>query len=287
MLVGPRHYREVAEIAEELGFASVHVPDHLVYPAAPPTNYPYTDDGTLSLGGEEIFTASLPCYDPFGLLSYLAACTETVQLVPSVCVVPLYHPLFLARALATVDRLSGGRVALGVGVGWLAEEFAAAGESFGDRGRRTDAIIDLLRRLWREDVIEQHDAWHDFGPVRFNPKPLNGAIPLYVGGDSKPALRRAAAHGDGWLDIGSKTLDDVIAKLNVIRRLRVEAGREQLPFEVMVTSNVAPDLDTVRRAAEHGVSRIIALPDSPEGRPSAAAARKWAEAYHDEVMARV
>lgn len=287
MLMGTRYYTETAAIAEEFGFSSLHVPDHLVYPAQLPDTYPYADDGVLRINGEPIFTDNLPCYDPFVLLGHLAACTHTVELVPSVCIVPLYHPLFLARALATVDRLSGGRVALGVGVGWLDAEFAAAGQGFHDRGKRTDRILELLDSLWADELIETDDEWYEFGPVRFNPKPLRGRIPRYVGGDSPAALRRAATRGDGWLDIGSNDLDASLAKVATIRRLRAESGRADLPFEVAVTSTVAPDRDSVARAAEHGVTRVIAMPSSIDGKLTADSVRSWAERYADDVMSKV
>lgn len=288
MLVSTKHYAAVAPLVEEVGFSSLHVPDHLVYPAQLPATYPYSDDGVLRINGSELLVGNVPCYDPFGLLCFLAACTSTARLVPSVCIAPLYHPLFLARAVATVDRLSGGRIILGVGVGWLRDEFVAADESFEDRGARTDRIIEILRRLWAEDVVEQHDQWYDWSPLRFNPKPLGGgAIPIHVGAASPPALRRAGTYGDGWIEIGSSDLDELATKLEVVQAARAAAGREHLLFEVTTTSTVAPDADAVLRAAELGVTRVIAIPDGG-GKPlTPDVIEAWATRYAQDAMAKV
>jgi probable F420-dependent oxidoreductase len=288
MLVSTKHYAAVAPLAEEAGFTSLHVPDHLVYPAQLPATYPYSDDGVLRINGSELLVGNIPTYDPFGLLCYLAACTREVRLVPSVCIAPLYHPLFLARAVGTVDRLSGGRITLGVGVGWLRNEFVAAGESFEDRGPRTDRIIEILRRLWAEDVVEQHDGWYDWEPVRFNPKPLRGqSIPIHVGGAAPAALRRAGTYGDGWIEIGSKNLDELARKLEVVHAARVAAGRDHLPFEVTTTSTVVPDGAAVRRGAALGVTRVIAIPDG-DGKPlTPDVIGAWAARYAEDVMAAV
>lgn len=287
MLVSTKHYAEVAPLAEQAGFSSLHVPDHLVYPAELPATYPYSDDGVLRINGVELLVGKVPTYDPFGLLCYLAACTTEMHLVPSVCIAPLYHPLFLARAVGTVDRLSGGRITLGVGVGWLRDEFVAAGEPFHDRGRRTDRIIETLRRLWTEDVVEQHDEWHDWEPLRFNPKPLRGTIPIHVGGAAPAALRRAGTYGDGWIEIGSKNLDELARKLDVVHAARVAVGRDHLPFEVTTTSTVAPDADAVRRAAELGVTRVIAIPDGGGQSLTPDVIEAWAARYAEDVIAAI
>lgn len=288
MLVSTKHYAAVAPTVESAGFTSLHVPDHLVYPATVPAEYPYTDDGVMRVNGDDLFATPVPCYDPYGLLSFLAACTTTARLVPSVCIAPLYHPLFLARAVATVDRLSGGRITLGVGVGWLRNEFEAADESFTDRGRRTDRIIELLRSLWTEDVLEHSDEWYGWDPITFHPKPLGGGlIPIHVGGKSPAALRRAGRYGDGWIEIGSHDVDDLGRMLQIVHAERVAAGRDHLPFEVTTTSTVAPNADAVRRAAEMGVTRVIAIPDGGDRPLTPDVVEAWAERYASEVMDKV
>lgn len=289
MVVGTRHYADVGLLAEQAGFCSLHVPDHLVYPDRVPATYPYSDDGVLRLDGVELLSGDLACYDPFVQLGFLAACTQSVKLVTGVCIAPLYHPIALARSLATVDRMSGGRVILGLGVGWLAEEFAAIGATFNDRGRRTDSIIDILRRLWTEDVIEHDDPWYRFGPIRFNPKPLSrSTIPIHVGGSSTAALRRAGRLGDGWIEIGSRTFEEFQAKLAVVQGARVDAGRADLPFEISTTAVPFASLDDYRRAADLGVSCVVVVPALGNDRPrDPAAFRDWAQRFHDDVIAKV
>ena len=189
---------EVARIYEDNGLESLWVPEHLVFPATMPPRYPYTDSGY------PVVTPDTPTYDPWVVLAYVAAATERIRLATNVFILPLRHPLQTARSVVTVDRVSGGRVTLGIGVGWLPDEFEYLEVDFAGRGRRTDAAIGAIRRLWSEDVIEVHDEHFDFGPVKFNPKPLQKpSIPIEVGGSSKPALRRAGRLGDGWIEIGS------------------------------------------------------------------------------------
>jgi probable F420-dependent oxidoreductase len=289
MVVGTRHYAEVARLAEEAGFDALVVPDHLVYPPKVPATYPYADDGVLRINGVELLAGDLACYDPFVQLGFLAACTSRVKLMTGVCIAPLYHPIFLARSLATVDRMSGGRVELGIGIGWLEEEFDAAGWGFKDRGRRTDRIVEVLRQLWTNDVIEVHDEWFDFGPVKFNPKPLGRpAIPIHIGGASKPALRRIGTHGDGYIEIGSKSLEEVLEKKAVIDEARRAADRAHLPFETSSTPHALPDIDAIQRAEEAGITRVIVIPWSLDGGPLTPQAFKdWADHYHDLFISKV
>ncbi|BCP07996.1 LLM class F420-dependent oxidoreductase [Mycobacterium paraintracellulare] len=289
MMFGTRHYAHVGAIAEEVGFTSLHLSDHLVFPDHVPATYPYTDDGIPRIDGVELLSGDLPCYDPFVQFGFLAACTQSVQLVTTVCIAPLYHPLALARSVATVDRMSGGRIELGLGVGWLAAEFGATGAAFSNRGRRTDSIIEILRQLWTEEVIEYEDAYYRFGPIRFNPKPLNRtAIPIHVGGSSQPALKRAGRLGDGWIEIGSRNIEDFTEMLSVVNRARADAGRADLPFAITTTAMPRNTVDDYRRLADLGVSRIVAVPAIGDGATrDPASFRDWALRFRDDVMAKV
>ena len=280
MGVSLRSYPEVAQILEQNGFESIWIPEHLVFPADMPPTYPYSDTGYPPV------TSETPSYDPWVILSYLAGVTEKIRLATNIFILPLRHPLQTARSVVTVDRVSGGRVTLGIGVGWLEDEFDYMGLQFAERGKRTDAAISAIRRLWSEDVIEVHDEHFDFGPVRFNPKPLQKpSIPIEVGGASKAALRRAGALGDGWIEIGATDIEDFRAKLDVVEAARREAGRTGA-FEVTASAALAGSDGNYKRLADAGATRVITAPRPrpTETRITPAEIADWAKKFADEVI---
>ena len=248
-----------------------------------PPDYPYTADGYPPV------TSQTPAYDPWVLLAGLATATSSIRLATNVYILPLRHPLQTARSVVTVDRVSNGRVTLGIGVGWLPDEFEYLGLDFKRRGGRTDAIIDALRRLWSEDVIEVHDEHFDFGPVIFQPKPIQKpSIPIEVGGASRPALRRAGRLGDGWIEIGSRSIDEFADKLAYVKAERATAGRSDLPFEVTTSAQLAPGLDGVRTLRDMGVTRLLAGPPrDASGRLTPEACEEWAARFESEVIDQV
>jgi probable F420-dependent oxidoreductase len=252
--LSPRHHAEVARHAEAAGFESVWMPEHLVLPDTLPATYPYTGSG------EAPITSSAAAYDPWVVLGAIAASTTTIRLATNVYILPLRHPIVTARAVLTLDRVSHGRVTLGVGVGWLEEEFAAVGEDFRTRGSRTDEIIPLLRRLWTEPVVEHDGEHYRLPPVRFEPKPFQRPIPIEIGGTSAPALRRAGRLGEGWLELGSSDDDTLGATVAVVQEERRRAGREQLP--VHITTQLTGGLDRMKRLADLGVTRLIVIAGS-------------------------
>ncbi|PXX01670.1 putative F420-dependent oxidoreductase [Mycolicibacterium moriokaense] len=271
-------YAEAARALDNAGFESVWVPEHLALPAGTPTTYPYTSDGRPPI------PSGTPCYDPLVLLSFVACATTTVRLCTNVYLLPLHHPLRTARGAVTLDRLSGGRVTLGIGVGWLKDEFDWTGEDFSSRGRRTDEIITILRRLWTESTVTHESESYRFGPVEFQPKPAQRAgIPIEVGGISAAALRRAATLGDGWIDIGGDSPEDLARNVAAIDAMRAEAGRDG-QFEVTVGGQWGVNLDTIRRAADAGATRVVAGPytGTPLSGPDVAT---WADRFRDEVIA--
>lgn len=275
--VSPRFYADIAQAAEANGFESVWMPEHLVFPEEIPPTYLYSESGYPPV------TSDTPLFDVWVVLSYIAHATSTIRLATNVYILPLRHPIEVARSVVTLDRLSNGRVTMGVGVGWLEEEFDALGRGFADRGKRADAMIPLLRRLWSDDVIEARDEHFDFGPVKFQPKPRFRHIPIEVGGASKPALRRAGRLGDGWIEIGSRDLDDVAAKLAVIEEERRRAGRSDQPFEVTLGGGMAGDVDAIRRAADVGATRIVVPPVGMEP-GSADSIIEFTKRFGDEVI---
>ncbi len=282
MGVSFRAYPEVAAAYEANGFESIWIPEHLVFPAEMPPRYPYSETGYPPV------TSDTPTYDPWVVLGYIAAATQRIRLATNVFILPLRHPLQTARAVVTVDRVSGGRVTLGVGVGWLPDEFDYLGLDFEARGRRADAAIEAIRRLWSEDLIQVDDDQFRFGPVKFQPKPLQKpSIPIEVGGASGPALRRAGRLGDGWIEIGATDLTDFRAKLDVVLAARKDAGRDG-PFEVTASGALAHDLDGYRALAEAGGTRVITGPrPDVTGRLTPEAAVDWAKRFADEVITRL
>jgi probable F420-dependent oxidoreductase len=248
------NYVPSARWAEEAGFESVWVPEHVFIPADIPKQYPYSRDGTPPI------TSDTAMFDPFCLLSFIAAATTTIRFGTYVYILPLRHPLVTARAALTIDRLSGGRLILGVGVGWLQTEFDVLRETFGDRGQRSDEIIPLLRRIWSEPVIAHEGEYYTIPPMSFEPKPrAEPSIPIPVGGVSPAALRRAGTLGDGWMEVGSRDLAELGERIDTVHDHRRRADRADAPFEITV-HRTAVDSETVHRLDDLGVGRIVVGP---------------------------
>lgn len=230
-----------ARHAEELGFADVWISDHVVHPAAQTYPSPYL-------------------LDPIVTLSWAAASTSSIGLGTSVLVVPMHNPLELANVLASLDRMSGGRLTVGVGVGWSEDEYAALGWSFGDRGRRLDEALDLWRAAWHDDPVTFHGEFTSFDDVRVLPQPER-PIPVWVGGSSEVAYRRAIQRGDGYQAVGIKPPDAA----TVVERLRRD--RPDPAFTISVRTGWDPqgmDPDEIRAErdafAEAGVQHVVAAP---------------------------
>jgi probable F420-dependent oxidoreductase len=253
-LLSHRYMAAVARRAEALGFESVWVPEHLVFPARFKSRYPYSADGVPPV------SVDTPHLDPLVLLTHVAAATSTIRLGTNIYILPLRHPLVTARLAMSVDVLSGGRLTLGVGVGWLAEEFEAAGIDFATRGARTRECVRALRTLWTAPEPEFHGRFFDFGPVRFEPKPAQKPHPPIVfGGETEAALRRAAALGDGWYGVGH-TPETAAPQVARLRGLLAQADRGDASFEVTVSHAGKLGRDDLERYAAAGVDRVVALP---------------------------
>lgn len=250
--VSSKGFVDVTVEADRLGFESVWLPEHLVLPV----------DMTSSPHPGEDYPPVPPnvhVFDCFAYLAYLAGLTERVRLGTHVYNLALRHPFVAARAAQTLDVVSGGRLEFGIGASWLAEEWQAAGLDFHTRGRRLDEALAVCRRLWSEEVVEHHGEFFDFAPVMFEPKPIQQpGPPVHVGGESDAALRRAAQAGDGWIGI-THTVESVRRPVELLAKLREDAGRSDRPFEITLGGPVATR-DDVAGWEEAGVHRLIVAP---------------------------
>lgn len=254
-MLRPQRMAAVAQRAEQLGFESVWVAEHLVFPTEIRSRYPYSAEGVPPIN------PATPLLDPLLVLMQVAACTERIRLGTNVYILPLRHPIAVARMAMTLDVLSNGRLTFGIGLGWLAEEFDAVGIDFASRAARTRECVRALRVLWSEPEPRFAGRFVSFGPLKFEPKPVQTPHPPIVfGGESAAALKRAAALGDGWYGVGH-TPASAAAQVNRVRELLCEAGRADAPFEVTV-SHGGGELsgDDVARYAEAGVHRVVSLP---------------------------
>jgi probable F420-dependent oxidoreductase len=249
--VQPEMAASLGRIAEEHGFESIWTVEHVVVPGDYQSEYPYSPTGRMP-GPEES-----PIPDPLIWLAWVGAATTSLRLATGILILPQRNPVILAKELATLDVLSGGRVELGVGVGWLREEFDALGVPFEDRGARTDEYIEALRCLWREDEPCFVGRYANFDRAKSYPKPNQGTIPIHVGGHTMPAARRAGRLGDGFFP-GRSTDEDLGPLVDTMRASAKDAGRD--PDAIEVTAGGALDLDGVRRFDDLGVDRIVLPP---------------------------
>jgi probable F420-dependent oxidoreductase len=247
-LLNPSIWVEVTELADELGFESVWMPEHLVLPVTA-AGSPFSGEDHPPV------PPNLPVFDCFTYLGFLAGRTSRIQFGTHVYNIGLRHPFVSARAVATLDIISGGRFEFGIGSSWNGAEWTAVGLDFASRGRRVDEAITVCRRLWTEDVIAHHGEFFDFDDVMFEPKPVQKPHPpIVVGGDSPAALRRTAVLGDGWIPM-NHTIDQIPASAARIAELRAKAGREG-----RVEITLGGNLEDVERYAAAGVDRMIVRP---------------------------
>ncbi|RMF22224.1 MAG: LLM class F420-dependent oxidoreductase [Deltaproteobacteria bacterium] len=246
------HLPELARTAEACGWDYVGISDHVVHPANIESRYPYTDDGRPR------WPPFTPWPDPWVAIAAMAAVTERIRFVTNIFVLPMRNPFLVAKAVATASALSGGRVDLGIGVGWMREEFELLGQPFRRRGRRTEEMIEVLRKLWTGEMVEHHGEFYEFELLEMTPAPV-APVPLYGGGVSDAALRRAARICDGWIsDLDS--VDGLAASIETLRRYRSECGRGGEPLSVFASATDAFDVDGYRRLEAVGVTHLLTMP---------------------------
>ncbi|MGI9578055.1 MAG: LLM class F420-dependent oxidoreductase [Microthrixaceae bacterium] len=268
---------EFARAAEAAGFESLWTVEHVVVPADYQSTYPYDPSGRMP--GPE----NAPMPDPLVWLSFLASATSTLRLATGILVLPQRNPVVLAKELATLDHLSGGRLLLGVGSGWLEEEFEAIGIPFAERGRRTDDALGALRALWAEEPASYEGEFTSFSDCILSPRPAGGKIPVHIGGHSPVAARRAGRLGDGFFP-ASGTHEQLRDLFDIVRSTAEDQGRDPDGIELTTGGNGAIGeraLAEVEALAELGVERVVLPSFLFWGHPTEDLAR-----YGEEVIAR-
>ncbi len=237
--------------AEAAGFESLWGGEHVIMPSTIDSKYPYTPDGKIPAEPET------PIPDPLIWLAFAAAAAPTMRLGTCILIVPQRNPLVLAKELATLDQLSGGRVELGLGVGWLKEEFDALGVPWERRGARNDEYIEAMRALWAGPHAEFHGDFVDFDPVTCSPRPIQENIPILVGGDSDVALRRAVRMADGYFP-GEGDMDRLRGLVGRLRQMCEDADRDPDSIEInAIFAHFADPVAALEEMREIGVGRAM------------------------------
>jgi probable F420-dependent oxidoreductase len=247
-------YQKIAQTAEEAGFSSIGMPDSFFFPERTESEYPYANTGAI-----REYIASMPFIEPVAAMGWIGAVTRTIRLYPSVLKVPTRQPLVLAKALSSLAVLTGERILLGAGLSPWKEDFTYNGVDFEKRGKLMDECIAILRGAMSGDFFEYHSENYDFGRMKMTPVP-NRAVPILIGGHSRPALQRAARLGDGWVSANSDfdTLKGLIGQLN---ELRGEHGtRARADFEIHGFDMGARFPADFQRLAELGVTDACVAP---------------------------
>ncbi len=248
----PEQLVEVARFAEELGFEGIFNADHGVFPQNVKAPYPYSEDGLPPM------TADSDYPDCWVSIAFMAAVTTRLRFTSAVYVLPLRNPFEVARATGTLSLLSNERFVLGIGTGWMKDEFDIYGVDSHTRGKRMDEMVEVLRKLWGGGMVEHHGQFFDFEQLQIAPAP-RCQVPVYTGGGSAIALRRAAYTADGWIGAGN-TAEEVPGILAELARMRAEAGRSDLPFETIIGLTTPHDRDTLQRLGEQGMSAGVNAP---------------------------
>ena len=246
----PEELGPIARAADAAGYHALALADHIVNLETLTTEYPYTADGNRRW---DPFT---PWVDPLVAIGALGAQTEHLHFFTNVFVLPMRNPFTIAKTVATASAFTGGRVALGVGMGWCEEEFDLVEAQFRKRGARADEMLEVLEALWTGEWVEHHGEFYDFPRLEMTPKPV-GKVPIYVGGLSSAALKRAARH-DGWIS------DLISTQQAADFRITIDGHREALgrtgDFDMIVSLNDAVTVDQFRQAADVGVTNLLTMP---------------------------
>jgi probable F420-dependent oxidoreductase len=249
--VDPAQAVALAQAGEAAGFESVWTVEHTVVPGGYGSSYPYADSGKMAGGNDAI-----PLPDPLIWMAFVASATKRIKFATGIMILPQHNPVVVAKQVATLDHLSGGRVMLGIGVGWLKEEFEALGVPFEDRGRRTDEYMQAMRELWSADKPTFSGKYVNFRDAYCRPQPVNKHVPLIVGGHSEAAAKRAGRLGDGFFPARGAPVE----LFDIVRKAARDAGRD--PASIEMTVSLPDSLDDIPALAKLGVTRVL-VPASP------------------------
>jgi probable F420-dependent oxidoreductase len=269
----------LARAGDEHGWSTLTVSDHLINPVETRSTYPYTKDGTRR------WDMGTPWPDPWVTIGHLAAVTERLRFLTTVYILPARTPVHVAKQVGTAAVLSGNRVDLGIGMGWMEEEFDAMGTPFARRGKRADEMLEVMRKLWTGEVVEHHGEFFDVPALGMLPAPTE-PVPVHVGGTSEAALQRAARN-DGWVS-DLHTIEELAAIRQQIERYREELGRTEVSFSMYGSARDAWDLDGYRRLHEAGVTHLVTMPWYFYAGPEAGLAGKvdGIKRFADDVIAK-
>ncbi|WP_019872490.1 TIGR03619 family F420-dependent LLM class oxidoreductase [Salinispora oceanensis] len=273
---------DLAQTAEECGFSAIALPDSLFYSEEVSAKYPYTPDGS------RFWDAQTPWVDPLVAAAALGAATTRIRFYTQVLKLGPRNPVLLARQVGSVANLTGNRFGLGVGLGWSPEESLWCGSPFAARGARGDEAIEVLRLILGGGMVEHHGKHFDFGRLQMSPAPT-AQVPIYVGGHTDAALRRAARLGDGWSSAMMR-FDELRATIDQLARLRVEYDRADQPFEIQAVCIDRFSLAGFQQQAEAGVTDAIVMPWRFYGvgfDGDLAAKRDGIRRFADEVISKI
>jgi probable F420-dependent oxidoreductase len=249
--VDPKEAVALAQAGESAGFESLWTVEHTVVPAGYGSAYPYAPSGKMAGGQDDI-----PLPDPLIWMAYVAAATKTINLATGILILPQHQPVLAAKQIATLDHMSGGRVILGIGVGWMKEEFEALGVPFNERGARTDEYIVAMRELWGAEQPTFKGRFVQFEKAYCRPQPVKKSVPIIVGGHSEPAAKRAGRLGDGYFPARGAPAD-LIA---IARQAAKDAGRD--PAALEITASMPEDAAEIPDLIKLGVTRLL-VPATP------------------------
>ena len=248
----PEFVEALGRETDAAGFDSLWVAEHVVLFDEYASSYPYSEDGRIPVGTDSGFL------DPFPAITYLAAVTENIRLGTGICLVPQRNPVYTAKEVATADWLSGGRIDFGVGVGWLAEEFAAVDTPFERRAARCRSYLEVCRTLWCDEVSQHEDEFYTLAPCRQFPKPVQDPHPpILFGGESEAALRRVADIGQGWYGFNLLPAE-FRERLGRLEELLAKNGRSISDVELYVSPYLKGcDEAVLEGFREAGVDQVI------------------------------